>query len=137
MLGVRRPKAYKAVVSVAGPSDLSLMLHSERNTFDATEPGFLYWTKSIGDLDKDRDMLRQASPSERADEMGAPVLLIHGKRDNTVPIDQSRTMAQALRKANKPVEIMEMEVMAHSPDDLEDNIKVFEKIVEFIKPKFA
>ncbi|WP_374516789.1 alpha/beta hydrolase family protein, partial [Brevundimonas sp.] len=47
---------------------------------------------------------------ERAD---APMLVIHGRDDTVVPIEQSRLMAEALRRAGKPVELVELEGEDH------------------------
>jgi dipeptidyl aminopeptidase/acylaminoacyl peptidase len=40
------------------------------------------------------------SPALRAAEIRVPVLLMHGANDLTVPVEQSRDMADALKKAN-------------------------------------
>ena len=38
--------------------------------------------------------------------MVVAVLLIHGKDDSVVPVEQSQLMADALKKAGKPVELI-------------------------------
>lgn len=42
-----------------------------------------------------------ASPSRRADRVVAPILLLHGAEDTVVPVEQTRTMARALKAAGK------------------------------------
>jgi dipeptidyl aminopeptidase/acylaminoacyl peptidase len=49
---------------------------------------------------------RSNSPVNSADEIRAPVLLIHGDRDTLVPTEQSLKMRQALQKANRYVELL-------------------------------
>jgi dipeptidyl aminopeptidase/acylaminoacyl peptidase len=49
---------------------------------------------------------RSNSPVHVAEQIGAPVLLIHGDRDTEVPTEQSLRMREALRKANRPVELL-------------------------------
>ncbi|HEY6366506.1 MAG TPA: dienelactone hydrolase family protein [Candidatus Binatia bacterium] len=49
---------------------------------------------------------RSNSPVHVADQIRAPVLLIHGDRDTEVPIEQSLGMREALRKANRHVELL-------------------------------
>jgi len=136
MCGVRRPDFYKAVVSVAGPSDLVRILKTERAA-GVDSVSYKYWIRTIGDPDKDEARLRRASPSERSAEIKAPVLLIHGKLDKTVEPDQSRVMATPLRTRGKSCEIMEIAGMAHSPNDYEDYITIFEKITGFLKGNLA
>ena len=46
------------------------------------------------------------SPIHVADQIHAPVLLIHGDRDTEVPTEQSLGMREALRKANRQVELL-------------------------------
>jgi dipeptidyl aminopeptidase/acylaminoacyl peptidase len=48
----------------------------------------------------------QNSPVHVADQIHAPVLLVHGDRDTEVPTDQSLKMQEALRKANGQVELL-------------------------------
>jgi dipeptidyl aminopeptidase/acylaminoacyl peptidase len=51
-------------------------------------------------------VLAKYSPALLADQASAPILLIHGKDDTVVPFQQSVEMADALKKAGKPVELV-------------------------------
>ena len=51
-------------------------------------------------------MLRAASPYYVAESIRAPVLLVHGDRDRTAPVDESRRMAERLAALGKPVELL-------------------------------
>jgi len=44
-------------------------------------------------------------PVDVAAEVGAPVLLLHGARDDETPLDQAELMRDALVKAGKVVEL--------------------------------
>ena len=46
------------------------------------------------------------SPVHVANQIHAPVLLIHGDRDTEVPIEQSLKMEEALRETNGHVELL-------------------------------
>ena len=48
----------------------------------------------------------QNSPVHIAEQIHAPVLLIHGDRDTEVPTEQSLGMRDALQKANRQVELL-------------------------------
>jgi dienelactone hydrolase len=48
----------------------------------------------------------QNSPIHVAEQIRAPVLLIHGDRDTWVPAEQSLRMREALQKANRYVELL-------------------------------
>lgn len=62
---------------------------------------------------KGEDSLRHISPAHLAARADAPILLIHGKDDTRVPIEQSRQMAAALRRAGKLYEYVELEKEDH------------------------
>jgi dipeptidyl aminopeptidase/acylaminoacyl peptidase len=51
-------------------------------------------------------VLAKYSPAAQAAQASAPVLLIHGKDDTVVPVEQSQVMAEALRRSGKPVELV-------------------------------
>jgi dipeptidyl aminopeptidase/acylaminoacyl peptidase len=50
--------------------------------------------------------LAEISPITRVNDVTIPVLLVHGRDDTVVPLEQSEIMADALRKAGKPVELI-------------------------------
>ena len=54
------------------------------------------------------DHLRAVSPIRIADKVRVPILLIHGVDDSVVPIEQSRNMDAALRRAGKQVRYVEL-----------------------------
>ena len=70
------------------------------------------------DLDS-MSVLRDVSPRQNADQITAPVLLIHGNDDSVVPESQSRFMERALRRADVPVTYMELDGGGHSLVDNE------------------
>ena len=51
-------------------------------------------------------ILATASPTNLAGTIKAPVLLVAGEEDKTTPIEQSKKMEKALRKAGTSVETM-------------------------------
>jgi dipeptidyl aminopeptidase/acylaminoacyl peptidase len=77
--------------------------------------------------------MRQVSPSERAGEADAPVLLIHGKLDTVVPVEQSREMERALRRAGKPVQIIELEGEDHNLSMSATRTAMLKAAVEFVE----
>lgn len=114
MGAVRKPELYKAIVSVAGPSNLIEFLAASRRDSGADSPSYLYWLKTIGDPKTDRPRLEAASPALRASEIKAPVLLIHGSADDVVPPKQSELMKTALLQAGRVVDHIELKREGHS-----------------------
>ncbi|WP_133244964.1 alpha/beta hydrolase family protein [Caulobacter radicis] len=137
MGAVRKPDLYKAVVSIAGDADLVESLAFSRSEDGSDSDAYAYWCKTIGDPKADKAMLLAASPSERAAEIKAPVLLIHGTEDTIVTPKQSKIMAKALKAAGKPCEHVEMKGVGHR-DWSDDNWKlVLTKSIEHIRKGFA
>lgn len=64
-----------------------------------------YWERYLGVTNSNRSsLLDSLSPAALAKRADAPILLIHGKDDTVVPIEQSLKMQSALKAAGKPVE---------------------------------
>ena len=138
MGGVRRPELYKAVVSVAGVSDLIDILRWERSEDDTSTKEFYgFWRERIGDPDADEAMLAKASPRRRAAEFKAPVFLAHGILDSTVPVAQSRAMAKALTDAGKRVEYWEIKKAGHSPGSPAAERELLARCIGFLEMALA
>ncbi|PWE18302.1 hypothetical protein DDZ18_01465 [Marinicauda salina] len=100
MGAVKTPDLYRCAVSGAGVADLPAMLTWER---EREESAHDYLVRTIGDPDADMAMLESRSPARRAEEIRIPVLLLHGREDDVVPIEQSEMMEAALQDAGRPV----------------------------------
>lgn len=74
------------------------------------------WFRRVSGAASDEELaeiLARASPITRADRITCPVLLIHGDRDRSAPIDQSRRLAARLRTHGTPVELVVFEDAGH------------------------
>ena len=58
-------------------------------------------------------LLERASPLRHAERIRAPVLLVHGTRDRSAGIVESRRLAGRLRELGRPVELLEVEGAGH------------------------
>lgn len=95
---------YRCAVSVAGLSDLGRMVSWSKA--ERGQHAFRYWTRFMGAEADRAETLRAISPAAHVDRVTIPVLLVHGRDDTVVPLEQSRIMADALRKAGKPFELV-------------------------------
>ncbi len=111
--GAFTPELYRCVVSVAGDADLVQMLDEERQGQGRGSSGYAYWVQITGDANRDRDELIAVSPARHAEDFRAPVLLIHGRDDYIVRVEQSETMRDALRRAGKTVQYVDFEDEGH------------------------
>jgi dipeptidyl aminopeptidase/acylaminoacyl peptidase len=95
---------YRCAVSFGGVSDLRKLVSYSRGR--SGPPALRYWTRYMGAEDLGDPVLARYSPAAHAAEASAPILLIHGKDDTVVPLDQSTAMADALKRAGKPYELV-------------------------------
>ena len=102
---------YRCAVSFGGVADLRRLV-----SYSSGRSGMValrYWTRYMGAVDLNDPVLAKYSPAIHAAEASAPILLIHGKDDTVVPLNQSTEMADALRRAGKPVEMIVQESADH------------------------
>jgi dienelactone hydrolase/catechol 2,3-dioxygenase-like lactoylglutathione lyase family enzyme len=72
------------------------------------------------------------SPILRVAQIDVPVLLIHGDRDENVPVAQTEAMAQSLKEHGKDVETFILEGATHYFNDKEYGIAL-RKLFEFLR----
>ncbi len=130
--GVRDPELYRCVASIAGVSDLPLMLSTETIQHGKHSSTVDWWTMLIGNRRDDRQQLEAVSPAYVAASSKAPFLLIHGELDTVVPIRQSERMASALKAAGKPVKFVRLSGEDHWLSDAPTRIRMLEELEPFL-----
>jgi dipeptidyl aminopeptidase/acylaminoacyl peptidase len=99
-------RLYRCAVSMAGLSDLPHFLNYVVKVSGADGDGLRYWRRYMGVTSPFDPSPATISPARHAADADAPILLIHGKDDSVVPIEQSLQMQRALKAAGKPVELV-------------------------------
>jgi len=122
---------YRCAVSYAGVADLNAMLQQDAIYYHANVTR--YWKAYMGVKDSARRDLAGISPAGLAERADAPVLLIHGKDDTVVPIEQSRIMKRALERAGKPVEFVELGGEDHYLSNPQTRAAMLEAAVAFVQ----
>lgn len=127
------PERYKCAASIAGVSDLEMMLRVESaQTGGRHSMTSDYWRLSIGDRQEDREHIRAVSPVNLADRVRIPILLIHGTDDTVVPIDQTRRMLSRLQAAGKDVRFVELRGDDHWLSDAPTRIQMLRELEGFL-----
>jgi dipeptidyl aminopeptidase/acylaminoacyl peptidase len=125
---------YRCAVSVAGVSDLPGFLNYQHRIAGApTSPALRYWHSFMGVDSASDSRLAAITPAALADKADAPILLIHGRDDTVVPIDQSEAMESALKRAGKPVEFVEMKNEDHWLSREETRVEMLKAAVAFVE----
>ena len=124
------PGVYRCAASVSGPADLKRFVtwwsSREGRQGIASER---YWLRYMGAFDG----LDEISPARHADKADAPVLLIHGKDDTVVPFEQSEMMADALRKAGRPVELVAQNGEDHWLSRGDSRLQMLQAVTAFLE----
>lgn len=127
-------EVYRCGVSVGGVSDLRRMVNSEaRLERYKNSQTVRYWNRFMGAARLNDRAVDELSPAYRAAAVDSPLLLIHGKDDTVVPIEQSRVMAEALRRAGKPVELVELPGEDHWLSRSETRRRMLAETVRFLE----
>jgi dipeptidyl aminopeptidase/acylaminoacyl peptidase len=128
------PSAYRCAVSVAGVSDLRRMLEWEAQQGPRRDNQVVrYWNRFMGVERANDPSLEALSPARLADEAGMPIMLLHGRDDTVVPMEQSRIMASALRAAGKPYEMIELEGEDHWLSRADTRLRMLTESLRFIE----
>lgn len=133
MGAVKTPELYRCAISFAGVSHLPDLILTESDYVGGREAA----EAMIGRFWGDREQLRATSPALQAARIRAPVLLVHGTADRSVPVAQSQQMADALRSAGKPVRYVELEDGDHHLSRQAHRLTFFREMEAFLDQHLA
>ncbi len=115
---------YRCAVSFAGVADM---------------PGILRYDGSFLNGGRSKDYLREQAPDLKAvsplafaADFSIPVLLMHGKADMTVPVKQSRQMADRLKAAGKDYRYVEQPLGDHHFSRQADRLQFLQELETFL-----
>ena len=128
MGAVREPDLYKCAIGSAGVYDLPLMF-VEGNIPNYLKNGLAYLKEAVGD---NIDDLKSRSPVYNVDKIKANILLIHGGKDDQVPIEQALRLKEAFDSIDKSYGWLELEYEGHGYNNNENRKKVYQKILNFL-----
>jgi acetyl esterase/lipase len=121
----RDGKLYRCAIAYAGVSDLDRM-----RRYNA---GWLRTTAATEWLSKQAPDFKAISPIFYPEQFSIPMLVMHGKKDETVPVAQSREMVDKLRRAGKPVKYVEQPEADHYFRRSEDRLQFLMEMEAFLK----
>ena len=106
----KTPELYRCGVEISGITDWTDLLEHPDDKGDHHQKAKEYWLEALGrtDWDGDRQRLARVSPVNFAAEIKAPLLIVHGERDDYVPQTQAKALVAALENAGlKPKTIFD------------------------------
>jgi dipeptidyl aminopeptidase/acylaminoacyl peptidase len=122
----RDPALWRCGISIAGVANLRREVNDMGNgniTAGAAEDA---WKRMTPDF-------AAVSPINRVGAITAPLLLVHGKLDVTVPHTQSEAMAAKMKAAGKPVDFVSLPKADHYFTREADRLVLLQSIETFLK----
>jgi dipeptidyl aminopeptidase/acylaminoacyl peptidase len=81
----------------------------------------------------DREFLTEISPLTHAENIRAPLLIIHGENDPRVPVGEARQIADAIRSRGGEVDTLIFKNEGHGVAKLDNRLIYYRKMVEFLE----
>ena len=92
-----------------------------------------YWDKqNMGDPEKDKERLREASPIFYIDQVKAPVQLIAGAHDPRCPASETLQARDELQRLGKKAEVVIYEDEGHGFLKLDNRVDAYKKNLQFL-----
>ncbi len=127
LLAGRHPEYFRATVDIFGVSNLFTFLNSVPEHW---KPIMKRW---LGDPIEDKKRLEKDSPITYLANMVKPMLVIQGANDPRVVKEESDQIVDALKANGVDVEYLVLDDEGHGFSKKENEIKVYEKMLEFLE----
>jgi dienelactone hydrolase len=128
---VKTPDLYRCAVSFAGVTDIEYMFSdwSDTSSNKITREVMM---RRIGDKKMSAQLFDPVSPLRHAAQVKAPVLLMHGKDDERVPIAHGKKMRDALEEHKKPVTWLAFDEEGHGLSYVKNQVLYYQTMLEFL-----
>jgi dipeptidyl aminopeptidase/acylaminoacyl peptidase len=121
----RDPGLFRCAVGYVGVYDLDRMVAEDAADSASSAEYHRQWTGAKGELG-------DVSPTRLADRIEAPVFLAAGGEDTIAPVEHTRAMEAALRKAGVPVETLYYKNEGHGFYTEEHRRGFYTKLLDFL-----
>ena len=119
------PSYWKGGCDMFGPYDLI-------GFYKRLPPSWqVYFDRILGNPEKDKNFLIERSPKTYFDRLQAPLLIVQGKNDPRVTIEESTEVYNVLKEKGKDVELLVFEDEGHDVIKFKNRVKVYQEITSF------
>lgn len=126
-----QPDRWSAGVALAGISSLVTFL---RNTAPYRRA---HREREYGSLQHDLDFLHRASPLGKAEDIRAPLLVVHGANDPRVPLSEAVQLAEAVRANGTECELLVYPDEGHGLAKKTNRLDAYSQALEFLRRHLA
>ncbi len=120
------PELWSAGVDIVGIANLVTFLENTGSYRRALREA------EYGSLERDREFLESISPIHKADLIQAPLLVIHGKNDPRVPVDEAEQIVEKVRATGGAVEYLLYKDEGHGLAKLKNRLDAYPRITAFL-----
>jgi len=120
----RHPELYQGAAAIAPVTDMGRLMRDR----DHSEFGDINHRRVMGNMES----AGVVSPVDLAPEIAVPVLLIHGRRDFTVPAAHTEAMETALRRAGHSPTVVYLKDTDHFFSDEEGRLRTLKALDGFL-----
>lgn len=125
---VREPDRYQCAIGYVGVYSLPLMFKD--GDIPKTDSGRSYLQRVLPDSTAEQHAQSSVFNVER---LRVPLMLVHGERDERVPMSQYRALKSALVEAGRPPEVEILEPKeGHGFQDLDNNVRLYTAMEAFL-----
>lgn len=134
----KNPELFRCGIDIAGVTDWLELLDQRSN-----DPDFqianAYWAQRIGAIDNDqvRKQLSEASPTNFAAQIQAPLLIVHGKEDQIVPFSQTKRLIALMKQQGRTPETLFLGDLGHSFPRDKQGVEFLRKVETFLAKNLA
>jgi len=126
---VREPDLYRCAVGYVGV--YSLPMFKRKGDIPESEFGQSYLARVVP---SDEAEQKAQSPAYNADRIRVPVMLVQGRKDRRVPIEQMEFLIERMKAAGKaPEQVVIEDKEGHGFYDLENNAELYPKMLAFFE----
>jgi acetyl esterase/lipase len=132
MGAIRHPDLYRCGVAWVAVTDPRLMFEETWANDLSREAQRYQLPAMLGDPIKDADMLKAATPVERAKEIKIQILMAFGLDDRRVPLEHGKRMRAALQAAGQQPEYVVYDGEGHGWLKVENRIDFWTRVEKFL-----
>lgn len=105
---IEHPDLYACGVAISGVYDLRKLADFERRQEGRDSDAYQDLLRQLGVEHRDRKLLDEHSPQYAIERIRAPMLVMHGRFDQVIPIEQAEAFVETLQQAGKPVQYVRL-----------------------------
>ncbi|GAB5401380.1 MAG: S9 family peptidase [Aureisphaera sp.] len=110
---MKYPQLFNSGVAVSAPTDIKEWMKTIKK--EGFHYAYEFWNTALGSEKK--KYLEKISPYYSSEKIRKPVLIFHGKFDETISVEQAKKMAEKMKKEQKDVKIEILNSEGHSIED--------------------